>query len=137
MRLPLSARDIPGRVTTGGYVLHSGLTKLNGKPETAQAFHRMAVGAFPFLKDIPPEKFLRMVAIGEIAVGAGLLLPVIPSRLAGFVLSGFSGGLLTMYLRTPSMHKEGSIWPTPAGVALSKDVWMLGVGLDLLVGSSD
>jgi hypothetical protein len=52
-------------------------------------------------------------------------------------LSGFSGALLTLYMRTPAMHKEGSIWPTPTGMALSKDVWMLGVGLDLLVGSSD
>jgi uncharacterized membrane protein YkgB len=36
-----------------------------------------------------------------------------------------------MYLRTPEMHKPGSFWPTPAGIGISKDVWMLGIGLSL------
>jgi uncharacterized membrane protein YkgB len=39
---------------------------------------------------------------------------------------------VTMYLRTPAMHKPNSVWPTPAGTAVSKDVWMLGIGLGLL-----
>ena len=30
------------------------------------------------------------------------------------------------------MHKPNSVWPTPAGTAVSKDVWMLGIGLGLL-----
>jgi hypothetical protein len=33
------------------------------------------------------------------------------------------------------MHKPGSIWPTPAGTGVSKDVWMLGIGLDLIAGT--
>jgi len=37
-----------------------------------------------------------------------------------------------MYLRTPAMHKPGSLWPTSSGIAIRKDVWMLGVGLGLL-----
>jgi uncharacterized membrane protein YkgB len=37
-----------------------------------------------------------------------------------------------MYARTPAMHKPGSIWPSQAGVAVSKDVWMLGIGLGLV-----
>jgi hypothetical protein len=37
-----------------------------------------------------------------------------------------------MYLRTPSLHKPHSIWPTPADIGISKDVWMLGIGLSLL-----
>ena len=32
----------------------------------------------------------------------------------------------------PSPHKPHSIWPTPAGIGISKDVWMLGIGLSLL-----
>jgi len=31
--------------------------------------------------------------------------------------------------------KPGSVWPTQAGTAVSKDVWMLGIGLGLLAGS--
>ncbi|MBO0816797.1 MAG: hypothetical protein J2P30_16860 [Actinobacteria bacterium] len=55
--------------------------------------------------------------------------------MAGAALTGFSGSLLTMYLRTPALHKPGSVWPTQAGTAVSKDVWMLGIGLGLIAGS--
>jgi hypothetical protein len=55
---------------------------------------------------------------------------------AGAALTGFSGALLTMYLRTPALHKRGSVWPTPQGVPVSKDVWMLGIGLGLLVDAA-
>ena len=37
-----------------------------------------------------------------------------------------------MYLRTPALHEEGSVWPTRAGIAISKDVWMLGIGVGLM-----
>jgi uncharacterized membrane protein YkgB len=51
-------------------------------------------------------------------------------------LTGFAGGLVTMYLRTPSLHKPSSVWPTSAGIGVSKDVWMLGIGLGLLAQGS-
>jgi uncharacterized membrane protein YphA (DoxX/SURF4 family) len=133
MRLPLSARDIPARLATGGYILHAGLGKWNGTPEMAASVHKAAAAAFPFLGEMEPEQFLRLLAASEIATGAALLLPIVPSRLAGLALTGFSGALLTMYWRTPSMRKPGSIWPTQAGTAVSKDVWMLGIGLGLVV----
>jgi hypothetical protein len=95
----------------------------------------MAVGAFPFLRDIPPERFLRMLAAGEIATGAALLTPFVPNGLAGAALTAFSGSLLTMYWRTPALRKSGSVWPTPAGIGVSKDVWMFGIGLGLLVAA--
>jgi uncharacterized membrane protein YkgB len=88
----------------------------------------------------PQRKFLKALAVAEIGLGAALLTPVVPNRLAGAALSAFSGGLVTMYLRTPAMHKPNSVWPTPAGTAVSKDVWMLGIGLGLLAegdGDSD
>ena len=66
-------------------------------------------------------------------VGSLLLAPTVPNRLAGAGLSGFSGSLLTMYLRTPGLHEPGSIWPTPQGIAVSKDVWMLGIGVSLVL----
>jgi hypothetical protein len=30
------------------------------------------------------------------------------------------------------MRKPGSIWPSRTGIAVSKDVWMFGIGLGLL-----
>jgi len=65
-------------------------------------------------------------------VGTVLLLPFVPARVAGLALTAFSGGLVTMYLRTPAMHEPGSVWPTPQGMPVSKDVWMLGIGLSLI-----
>jgi uncharacterized membrane protein YphA (DoxX/SURF4 family) len=131
MRL-LRAREIPGRLASGAYILHAGLEKWNGDDARAEALHQFAVNAFPFLKDIPPAQFLKLLAGGEIAVGSALLVPFVPTALAGAALTGFSGALLAMYARTPALRKPGSIWPSQAGTAVSKDVWMLGIGLGLL-----
>ena len=67
-------------------------------------------------------------------------MPIVPNRVAGAALSAFSGGLMTIYLRTPAVHKPHSIWPERAGMAVSKDVWMLGISPGLLAdreGESD
>jgi uncharacterized membrane protein YphA (DoxX/SURF4 family) len=128
----LHLRNIPPRLATGGYILHTGLEKWNGTEERAKGVHAMAAGAFPFLAKVPPTTFLKALSAAEIGVGAALLIPVVPNKVAGAALSAFAGGLVTMYLRTPSLHKEGSIWPTAAGTGVSKDVWMLGIGLGLL-----
>jgi uncharacterized membrane protein YphA (DoxX/SURF4 family) len=132
MRPRLAARDIPPRLATGAFIVHAGLGKWHGTPEGAVGVHGMAAGAFPFLGAIPPEKFQRLLAAGEIAVGAALLAPFVPNKLAGAALSAFSASLLTMYWRTPALRKPGSIWPTQAGTGVSKDVWMLGIGLGLV-----
>jgi hypothetical protein len=132
MRSQLSVHDIPGRVASGAYILHAGLEKWQGPSERATAIHGMAANAYPFLQPIPPERFLRLLAAGEIATGSLLLAPFVSNKVAGLALSGFSGALLGMYAKTPAMHKPGSFWPTPAGIAVSKDVWLLGIGLGLL-----
>jgi len=132
MRLTARARDLPARIATGGYILHSGLEKWHGDEVRAKAVHGVAANAFPVLQRIPPERFLRILAASEIAIGTALLAPVVPNALAGAALTGFSGSLLAMYARTPAMRKPGSIWPSPAGIAVSKDVWMLGIGLGLV-----
>jgi uncharacterized membrane protein YphA (DoxX/SURF4 family) len=131
----VKARDLPGRIATGAYILHAGLEKWRAEEARAKGVHQAASGAFPFLERVPPERFIKLLAAGEIAIGSALLAPVVPSVLAGAALTGFSGSLVTMYLRTPAMHKPGSVWPTQAGTGVSKDVWMLGIGLGLIAGS--
>jgi hypothetical protein len=133
VHLPVKARDLPGRVTTGAYILHSGLEKWHGDETRAKAVHGMAAGAFPVLSHIPTPRFLRLLAASEIAARTALIVPVVPGALAGAALTGFSGSLLAMYARTPALRKPGSIWPSQAGTAVSKDVWMLGIGLGLVV----
>jgi uncharacterized membrane protein YphA (DoxX/SURF4 family) len=131
----VDVRDIPTRVSTGGYILHAGWEKWHGGDAQATGVHGMAAGAFPFLAKVPPRTFLKTLAAAEMGLGVALLAPVVPNPLAGLGLTGFAGGLVAMYLRTPTLHKPGSVWPTPTGTGVSKDVWMLGIGLSLLAGS--
>jgi uncharacterized membrane protein YkgB len=98
----------------------------------ALALVELAAGAFPVLGKLAPATFLRLLAAAEITTGAALLTPVVPNAVAGAPLTAFSAALTAMYLRTPSLHKPNSVWPTPAGIGISKDVWMLGIGLSLL-----
>jgi uncharacterized membrane protein YphA (DoxX/SURF4 family) len=133
--LAVRARDLPGRIATGAYILHAGLEKWNGDEARAEAVQGMAAGAFPVVKTVSATTFLKLLAGAEIATGAALLAPFVSNAAAGLALTGFSGGLIQMYWKTESLHKPGSVWPTPAGIAISKDVWMLGIGVGLLVDS--
>lgn len=126
----------PARVAAGVYILHSGLDKWQADEATAQAVHGMATGTYPFLNRVRPTRFLRLLAAGEVAIGAAVAAPFVPLGLAGLGLTAFSGALLGMYARTPGMRKEGSIWPTPQGIGVSKDAWLLGIGLTLLAESA-
>ena len=132
----MKLRTIPPRVAAGAFIAHSGWEKWHGSDEQAAGIHGMAAGAFPVFKDMRPTDFLRMLSVGELATGAALLTPLVPTAVAGAALTGFSGALLTMYWRTPALRKRGSVWPTPQGLAVSKDVWMLGIGLGLLVDAA-
>ncbi|MGW6208690.1 hypothetical protein ACWF9B_34250 [Streptomyces sp. NPDC055089] len=131
--LPLpELRDFPPRIATGAFILNSGLGKLKADEGTQQGLHGMACTAYPFLKKIEPGRFTRLLAWSEIAVGGSLLVPFVPTRLAGLALTGFSGGLVGLYLRAPGMREPGSLSPTQDGVALAKDSWMFGIGLGFL-----
>jgi uncharacterized membrane protein YphA (DoxX/SURF4 family) len=128
----LHLRNVPTRVATGAYILHSGLSKWNGTEEQAKGVHALAAGAYPALAKVEPATFLKVLAGAEIGIGAALLIPFVGNRLAGAALTAFSGSLIGMYLRTPALHEPGSVWPSRAGTAISKDVWMLGIGVGLL-----
>ena len=121
------------RVAAGGFILNSGIGKLSLDDEAAAHLHGFAAGAYPFLNRLKPKDFARILAVSEIALGAALVIPVVPAALAGAGLTAFSGGLLGLYARTPGMRKEGSPFPTQEGIALAKDVWMAGIGVGLLV----
>lgn len=124
--------DVPPRLAIGAFILNSGLGKLKADAETAEGLHGMACVAYPFLKKIAPRRFTRLLAWTEITVGGTLLAPMVPTRLAGLALTGFSGGLIGLYLRVPGMREPGSLRPTEAGTPLAKDFWMMGIGLGFL-----
>ena len=132
MGLPITLPEIAPRVSAGAFILNSGLGKRNVPAEAAAGMHGFAAGTYPFLKSVPPEQFVKGLSTAEIVIGGALLTPFVPTALAGALLTGFSGGLLGLYLKTPGMRKEGSLAPTEQGLALAKDSWLVGIGIGLL-----
>ena len=130
--LPIPLPEIAPRVSAGAFILNSGLGKRDVPPEAAAGMHGFAVGTYPFLSKVPPEQFVKGLSTAEIVIGGALLTPFVPTALAGALLTGFSGGLLGLYLKTPGMRKEGSVFPTEQGLSLAKDSWLVGIGIGLL-----
>jgi hypothetical protein len=120
-------------MSTGAFILNSGVGKLSVGPERASLLHGMASHAFPMFSRWKPERFTTALGAGEVALGAALVAPVVPPIVAGTLLTAFSAGLLRIYWKTPGMRELGSFRPTPQGTAISKDVWMLGAGLALTI----
>jgi uncharacterized membrane protein YphA (DoxX/SURF4 family) len=131
----IKPRDLPGRVVAGAYILHEGLGKWSADDDRAAGLHATAAAAFPFVRPIPPKQFAKLLSVAEITTGTLLLVPLVPTVLAGLALTGFAGGLVTMYLRTPAMRQPGSVWPSRNGIAVSKDSWLLAMGVGMLLDS--
>ena len=127
--------NVPLRLSTGAYILNSGITKRDADQETIDRLHGFASSVYPPLKRIRPEQFVKALSTAEIALGAALLVPVVPAAVAGAGLAAFAGGLLGLYLKTPGLREEGSLRPTQAGTPIAKDVWMLGIGAGLVLDS--
>ncbi|EWT04281.1 membrane protein [Intrasporangium chromatireducens Q5-1] len=126
-------RSIPLRLATGAYIFQSGWSKREADEGTAAALHGMAANAYPSLKSLSPKDFIRMLSMGEMAVGTALLTPFVPRSLAGLALTGFGGSLLGLYAKTPGLRQPGSILPSQEGTPIAKDVWLVGAGLSLLI----
>lgn len=136
--MAFKAWHIPLRLATGAYILNSGLAKREADEETAQGLHGFATTAYPEFKDTPPDKFVNMLSTGEIAVGALLLTPIVPTAVAGLALTTFAGMMGRLYLNGPGLREEGGLRPTEQGVPIAKDVWLLAIGTALaLDGKGD
>jgi hypothetical protein len=135
MSLAAKLRRAPGRIVTGAFILNSGLGKLKADEATAGGIHGMAVGAYPPLQKLSPPVFTKVLAVSEVAVGAALLLPIVPAGLAGIALTGFAVSLVGFYVRTPGMH-DSKMRPTQAGTGIAKDIWMAGIGIGLVVDAA-
>ncbi|HEU0170191.1 MAG TPA: hypothetical protein VFR26_02040 [Acidimicrobiales bacterium] len=131
--MAFKAWHVPVRVATGAIVLNAGLRKRSADEETAKGLHGFATTAYPEFEDTPPEKFASMLSTGEIAVGALVLTPVVPTAVAGLALTTFAALLMRLYLKAPGLREEGSLQPTEQGTAIAKDVWMLAIGTALTI----
>lgn len=131
--MAFKAWHIPVRLATGAYILNSGLAKRDADEDAAKGLHGFATTAYPELQDTPPNKFVNMLSTGEIVVGTLLLVPIVPTVVAGAALTTFAAMLGRLYLNAPGMREEGGIRPTEQGTPLAKDVWMLGIGTALML----
>ena len=128
---------VPLRLATGAYILNAGINKWTAQDEEMhKGVHSMASTAYPRLEQVEPKTLTKALAGAEIGLGAALLTPFVSPGLAGAGLTAFSGGLLGLYLRIPSMREDGSLRPSQNGTALAKDSWLLGIGLALLVDAA-
>lgn len=127
--------QLPLRLATGAYILNSGLGKRVPDEARAKRLKAQAELAYPQFAAMEPLDFQRLLSRAEIALGVALLIPFLPSRLVGAGLAVFSGSLLRMYWRNPEMHPPGDPRPSGPGIGVSKDVWMFGIALALILGS--
>ena len=80
-RLGLGNRKLshlPPRLITGAYIVNTGVSKLVADEETAKRLHGMATAAYPFLGKLDAQTFSRLLGVGELTLGASLLLPIVP-----------------------------------------------------------
>lgn len=124
---------MPARLIVGAFMLNSGLSKLQNPDEAAEPTHGMAQTAYPFLGKVDPHVFVRTFGTAEVALGTALMVPLVPSALAGAALTALAGGLFGLYLRIPGMREPGGLRPTEQGIVLAKDSWLLGIGSGLLL----
>lgn len=124
---------LPLRVATGAYILNSGLGKRGADDGTATWMRDQASQVVPQAAGMQPQQFAKALSTGEIALGVALLTPLVSPLKAGAALTAFSAGLLQMYRKTPGMTQADGIRPTPEGLGMAKDVWMLGAGLALVL----
>jgi hypothetical protein len=127
--------SVPLRLAAGAFILNSGLQKRKADTARAEQLHGFASSAYPELAELEPKEFANSLSTAEIALGSALLVPAVPTFIAGAALTAFSSGLLGLYWRTPGMHEEHSPVPTDQGIPLAKDSWLLAIGLALVVGS--
>jgi hypothetical protein len=127
---------LPVRLAAGAFVLQQGLSKRQADEGTAKWLHERATLVFPQFGDMDPKAFATLLSTSEVLLGTSLLaIPFVPPLLAGLGLSAFGGLLNTLYLRAEGTTQEGSIAPTPQGIALAKDVWLTAIGLALVLDS--
>jgi len=120
------------RGVTGAFVLNSGLSKRNMPTEAAQGLQAYAATGVPAVTKMSPDTFGKFVSYSEMGIGAALLTPLVPRKVAGAALGTFSAGLLSMYFRNPDMTESDGIRPSQEGMSLAKDAFMAAIAGALL-----
>ena len=121
------------RAVPGAFILNSGIGKLGMDEETAAGLQQMAANGVPMVENLTADQFGKFLTYGEIAVGSALLLPFVPTRIAGAALTTFAAGLVSNYFSIDSMTKDDGIRPSEDGIPVAKDTWLAAIGLALMI----
>src|SRR5699024_9935421 len=121
------------RAVPGAFILNSGIGKLGMDEETAAGLQQMAANGVPMVENLTASQFGKFLSYGEIAVGSALLLPFVPTRIAGAALTTFAAGLVSNYFSIDSMTKDDGIRPSEDGIPVAKDTWLAAIGLALVL----
>jgi len=92
MDLRVKAWHLQPRLITGAYFLNSGLAKRGADEATAGQLHGVAAGPYRLLGKLDAKRFTSLLSSAEVAIGAALVLPVVPAWLAGAGLTAFALG---------------------------------------------
>ena len=115
MALPVKLHHLPQRIAAGGFILNSGISKLSADEATTEQLYGFAVGTYPFLSKLKPKDFVRLLAATEITLGSALILPIIPSALAGAGLAGVFRRAARAVRQDAGDAQGGQPAPHPAG----------------------
>jgi hypothetical protein len=128
MNRGVKAWQLPPRLITGAYFLNAGLSKRDADDATAGQLHGFASGTYPVLGKLDAKRFTGLLSAAEIAIGAALVVPVVPAWLAGAGLTAFALGTLGLYLRTPACDSRVRCAPPSRASLLLRTPGWLGSG---------
>lgn len=121
------------RTAAGAFILNSGINKTKMDEGTYGYLKGMASAATPAVNKLSDKQFGKGLSAAEIALGAALLCPIVPAKLAGLGLTAFGAGLTAMYLNTDEYTEADGIRPTQEGTPFAKDIFLVSSGLALLL----
>ena len=133
MEISSNIRRAPLRLSTGAFVVNSGIGTFNADDETTKRLQTTAARLVPQVERMQPRTFAKVLAAGEVTLGTALILPVVPAAVAGLGLSAFAASMLAAQRPTNGQHADGPGQPATQATPNATDAWMLGAGISLLL----
>jgi uncharacterized membrane protein YphA (DoxX/SURF4 family) len=129
MEISANVRRAPLRLTTGAFVLNSGVSTFSATGEKTARLQSTAAKLVPQVERMDPRTFAKVLGAGEVTLGTALMLPVVPAAAAALGLTAFAASLLA----TRSSNGQHTDSDGQPAVPNATEVWMLGSGVSLLL----
>ena len=134
MEISANVRRAPLRLTTGAFVLNSGVNTFGADDETSKRMQASAAKLVPQVERMDPRTFSKVLAAGEVTLGTALMLPIVPAAVAGLGLTAFAASVLATQRPSNGQHADTTgEQPANQAVPHATEAWMLGAGVSLLL----